>query len=132
MTFPQQLLWLFFSFRGRCGRATSLLASLLLFVTQFFLLWRFLVALPLPSEGPIDPYLLDFSANGWGQMFMAFSFVKAWCNIAIAVKRLHDINVSGLFAAATIFFDIGVILVLALFRGTPGPNKYGPGPDQPV
>ena len=55
-----------------------------------------------------------------------------YANLAIAVKRLHDIGYSGFLAAAmfipiiNFFFTIWVGIV----PGTAGPNPYGEAPDR--
>ena len=54
-----------------------------------------------------------------------------YSNLAVTVKRLHDIGYSGFLALAifvplvNIFFTIWVGVV----PGTPGPNVYGEAPD---
>ncbi len=60
-----------------------------------------------------------------------------WSGLAIFVKRLHDLNLTGwlsLTLILTIVPILGVILffvlpiVMGCISGTPGPNKYGPDP----
>jgi uncharacterized membrane protein YhaH (DUF805 family) len=50
-------------------------------------------------------------------------------SIAVAVRRLHDIDRTGwwLLIAFTII-GVFLLLVWACFRGTPGPNRFGPDP----
>jgi uncharacterized membrane protein YhaH (DUF805 family) len=45
-------------------------------------------------------------------------------------RRLHDLNASGWWQLIT-FIPFGQLLVIAFifFKGTPGPNKYGPPPE---
>lgn len=44
-------------------------------------------------------------------------------------RRLHDLNASGWWQLIT-FIPFGQLLMIAFifFKGTPGPNKYGPPP----
>lgn len=45
-------------------------------------------------------------------------------------RRLHDLNASGWWQLIT-FIPFGQILMIGFifFKGTPGPNKYGPPPE---
>jgi uncharacterized membrane protein YhaH (DUF805 family) len=49
--------------------------------------------------------------------------------ISMGIRRLHDIDRTGWWLLLT-FTGIGVILLLvwACFKGTAGPNSYGPDP----
>ncbi len=51
-------------------------------------------------------------------------------SIAVAVRRLHDINYTGWFTFLFFIPIVGLILVLLWMtrEGTEGPNKYGPDP----
>jgi uncharacterized membrane protein YhaH (DUF805 family) len=50
-------------------------------------------------------------------------------SLAVSVRRLHDINMSGwLLLIALIPGGSLLIIVLACIPGTQGGNKYGPGP----
>ncbi len=50
-------------------------------------------------------------------------------SLAVSVRRLHDVNMSGwLLLVAIIPGGSLLILVLACVPGTQGGNKYGPGP----
>jgi uncharacterized membrane protein YhaH (DUF805 family) len=111
-----QLFWLFFRFSGRVSRAAYFLAGLLLAVIQVFLLYRFTLV-------PQD------SAQGqfWALAFWAAVLISVWSNIALSVKRLHDLDKPGIIAA-TLFIpviSIAAFLLLCIFPGTPGPNRYG-------
>ena len=46
--------------------------------------------------------------------------------VAVAVRRMHDVNKSGWFILIPIYN-----LILACTEGTPGPNQYGPDPKRP-
>ena len=47
-------------------------------------------------------------------------------SIAVAVRRMHDVDKSGWFLLIPIYN-----LILACTDGTPGENKYGPDPKRP-
>lgn len=51
--------------------------------------------------------------------------------LAVTVRRLHDIDRSGLWALVSFipFVGVFVLLVLLVLEGTRGPNRYGPDPE---
>lgn len=59
-----------------------------------------------------------------------------WMGLALLVKRLHDRNRSGWFAAtllipiANIVFAIWILVEVWFLRGTVGPNRFGDDPVQ--
>lgn len=111
-----QLFWLFFRFTGRVSRAAYFLAGLLLAIVQAFLLYRF----TLEAEG-------SSAGQMWASAFWIAFLVSVWSNVALGVKRLHDVDKPGLFAIALFIpvISIAVFVALCLFPGTPGPNRYG-------
>ena len=50
-----------------------------------------------------------------------------WSNIAVAVKRLHDIGMLGFWSLVVLvpFVNIAFTLWLGIVPGTLGPNAYG-------
>lgn len=59
------------------------------------------------------------------------SIVLIYPMVAIAIKRFHDRNKSGWWALILIIPIIGILWVLiegGIFKGTEGPNNYGPDP----
>lgn len=54
-------------------------------------------------------------------------------NIAVGVRRLHDIDASGWWYLLVLVPVVGLIMIIALMfmEGTPGPNRFGP-PAPPV
>lgn len=50
--------------------------------------------------------------------------------MVITVKRLHDINVNGVFTllAAIPYIQIAVVFILCIIKGNEGANKYGENP----
>lgn len=110
------LFWLFFGVSGRVSRAAYFLAGLLLAVVQAFFLYRSVIA----QNAGLD-------ASSWEAAFAATFFVSLWSNVALGVKRLHDMDRPGFIAVALFVPVVSIVAFLALcfFPGTPGPNKYG-------
>jgi uncharacterized membrane protein YhaH (DUF805 family) len=54
-------------------------------------------------------------------------------SLAVAVRRLHDIDRTGWWILIA-FTIIGIILLIVwdCIKGTTGPNRYGPDPLPPV
>lgn len=52
-----------------------------------------------------------------------YSFVALLPSIAVAIRRMHDVDKSGWFCLIP-FYN----LILAATAGTPGPNQYGQDP----
>jgi uncharacterized membrane protein YhaH (DUF805 family) len=117
-----QLFWLFFRFSGRVSRAAYFLAGMLLAIVQAFLLYRFTLVPQGSTEGQL-----------WAMAFWAVVLLSIWSNVALGVKRLHDLDRPGIIAASLFIPVISIIafLVLCIFPGTPGPNQYGAGTNQP-
>jgi uncharacterized membrane protein YhaH (DUF805 family) len=116
-----QLVWLFFSLRGRISPAVYFLAGLLLLVLQMFLLYRFTLA----PQG-------SGAQGGWALAFWAVVFLSAWSNIALTGKRLHDFGKPAAWALVTLIIGFIVFIVLAFVKGDPGPNRYGAATNAPA
>jgi uncharacterized membrane protein YhaH (DUF805 family) len=101
---------------GRVSRAAYFLGGLLVAILQAFPLYRF----TLVAEGTPE-------SEFWSAIFIAAFLVSLWSNVALAVKRLHDLDKPGLAAVVLFvpFVSIVAFLVLCLFPGQPGPNRYG-------
>ena len=122
MLSQSQLTWLFFSLSGRVGRAAYFLAGLLLAIAQAFPLYRFFLV---PEGSP--------EAQMWATAFSVVFLASLWCNIALAVKRLHDFGKPGILAASLFIPVISIVafLVLCFFPGDPAGNQYGDRADVP-
>jgi uncharacterized membrane protein YhaH (DUF805 family) len=58
-----------------------------------------------------------------------FDLITFLPSLAIAVRRLHDINRTGWWVLITItIIGIFVLIYWACKKGTPGPNRFGPDP----
>jgi uncharacterized membrane protein YhaH (DUF805 family) len=118
-----KLVWLFFRFSGRVNRAAYFLAGLLLAVVQAFLLYRFMLV---AEDSP--------AGQGWAVAFWIVMILAIWANIALSVKRLHDIGKPGPIALALFIPVISIIafIALCLIPGNPGPNQYGQRTNAPA
>ena len=116
------ILWVFLRLRGRLGRAAFLLAFLLLALAVAFPLYR----LSLAPEGSAE-------AQGWSSAFTLAFLAAAWSNLALGVKRFHDLGKPGV-AAASLFVPVVSIVAFAalcVVPGDRGPNAYGERTDAP-
>ena len=59
--------------------------------------------------------------------------VTFYSNIAVAVKRLHDLGYAGFLAVALLipFVNLAFTIWVGILPGTAGPNRYGAVPDVP-
>jgi uncharacterized membrane protein YhaH (DUF805 family) len=113
--------WLFFGFGGRISRQA------------YWLGFFFIVAiLALTVQPAIDPQTGSPALRGGGLAVVAL-LVAIIANIAIGVKRLHDFNAPGMFAATLLvpFLSVIATLAIGLLPGNPGPNRFGDAPDIP-
>ena len=117
-----QLAWLYCGLSGRVSRAAYFLAGLLLAIAQAFPLYRLMLV---PEE----------SAGGqmWASVFGLIFLASLWCNVALAVKRLHDFGKPGILAVSLFIpvISIAAFLILCLFPGDPAPNRYGDKVNEP-
>ena len=72
---------------------------------------------------------VGFSMTG-GLLSLLFALATLVPNIAVSVRRLHDVGKSGWMILIAIIPIIGwfYLLFLYLQPGTTGPNAYGPDP----
>jgi uncharacterized membrane protein YhaH (DUF805 family) len=51
-------------------------------------------------------------------------------NIAVGIRRLHDIDRTGWWLLLALFPVVGTIVLIVFYatRGTPGPNRFGDVP----
>lgn len=112
----RQLTWLFFGFSGRLSRAPFFLAGLLIALAQLFCMYHF-------AQVPED----SAAAQGWAIAFWLVFLVSLWSNVSLGAKRFHDFDKPGLYSASLFLPVISIIVfvLLCLFPGTPGANRYG-------
>ena len=108
------------------------------FWTYFLMFWVVLLVLMYldsalglggKATGYADETGVGFNMNG-GLLSLVFALATLVPNIAVAVRRLHDVGKSGWMLMIAIIPIIGwfYILFLYLQPGTTGPNAYGPDP----
>ncbi|GAB2772760.1 uncharacterized membrane protein YhaH (DUF805 family) [Hymenobacter luteus] len=67
---------------------------------------------------------------GYGPIYLIYTLAMLVPGLAVAVRRLHDVNKSGWFMFIALIPLVGGIwlLVLMCTEGTHGDNHYGPDP----
>ena len=79
----------------------------------------------------IDHFMgTDSAKSGHGLLSTVFSLAMLVPNIAVTVRRLHDVDKSGWWLLIGIIPIIGGIWLLVLFctKGTDGDNRFGADP----
>lgn len=78
--------------------------------------------------------IIGFSDLGddLGPLYSIFALIMLIPSLAVAVRRLHDINKSGWLLLVIFIPVIGFIWLLIYFlrNGTYGPNQYGEDPKE--
>ena len=94
----------------------------------YFVLFNIIVTIVLSV---IDRLIGTFSgASNLGLLSGIYSLAVLIPTLAVAVRRLHDIDRTGWWIFIGLIPLIGtiVLLVFYLTPGTPGSNRYGPDP----
>ena len=111
----------FANFEGRARRKEYWMFTLFNIIILWALMSVFFVALLIIKE---YAFLLIIP-------FFIYILIMIVPSIAVTVRRLHDINQSGLwYLISFIPFGGYVLLVFTILDSTPGPNKYGPNPKE--
>ena len=138
--------WYFLSLKGRISRQEFWLGQALLMVLALLLavkLTVYFLAMRHLANGASSPDELDLT------LALSFYFLSAalfWPVTAIAVKRLHDLNLSAWWAPVALavcyasavvngcsltFPFIATVLITGLPHGTRGRNRFGADPLTP-
>lgn len=74
--------------------------------------------------------VLDWILGTWNMISGLYGLVMIVPSIAVAVRRLHDINKTGFFLLVGLIPVVGFIWLLILFlkEGDMGDNQYGTDP----
>jgi len=108
------------SFKGRASRKEYI-------YRVFFIIFLFFINRDLGryNRHPISEYLLSLE---WLLLILLFIYIFQY--FPLAVRRLHDFNVEGLFVLIS-FVPFGQLLILWLMfkKGTDGVNDYGEPPE---
>ena len=113
------LKWLFFSFKGRIGRQSYILAQILIVAIQFLVIWQI-------AKAANNESLLAL----WGLAFIALGLVTLWSISALAVKRLNDLDLPAvlfllLFVPGILWLFMLFLMIVPTKQVT---NKHGPPP----
>lgn len=121
-----RLLWVFFSVNGRIGREVYWLAWIVINCTVIALAFANSVQIAIDPE--TDRMIIE--PRGLAALILVVSMPTLIC---VSVKRLHDMNASGLFALALLIFPVSLVatILLGIVPGRPGPNRYGDLVDVP-
>ena len=124
----QPIKWVWFSFQGRLNRkAYWLKGQVPMMLINFGLQLFFTLLGFLAFSGAGGAILGGVTALIVMLPFMIFSM---WVGLAISAKRFHDLGSSAwwIFGFLIPFYNIWLAIKILFFRGTPGPNDYGPDP----
>lgn len=130
---PVGPVWALFGFDGRLSRQPYWLGFIFIFLVVSA------TTTPFGEVGEAEEIRLSPVA------FIAL-IGAVWSQFALAVKRLHDRGLTGwwclvlfapiLFMATPAFILVATVVnfgffgALGIVPGTPGPNRFGPGPNQ--
>ena len=83
----------------------------------------------------VDGFLgLNIGMLPYGYLYMIYSLAILLPNLAVSVRRMHDIGKSGWFLLIAFIPLIGAIwlIVLSCKEGDQETNEYGPDPKNPI
>lgn len=126
---PLTVKWVLFGFRGRIGRKSFLLAGLgMLLVNSALLAYSLRYAEPVDGAG--DVITSGAGAALFGLVALGVFFVSVWALLALAVKRLHDLDLPAILAVVLVLPGIAYFawLFLAFMPSKQVTNKHGPPP----
>ena len=115
------LLWLLLGLSGRVSRGVYWLCYVLVICVQSAILAQLF-------GGEQASYYRVAAAIG-----PAILLATLYSNLAVSVKRLHDVGYSGFLALALLvpFVNVAFSIWVGVLPGTAGPNRYGAAADAP-
>lgn len=125
----QPLKWVWFSFSGRLNRKAYWLKGIVLMsiIANAVQVFALLVGMLFDAGSGIGAMV-----GGIGLLIVTIPLIvfNVWVGAAVAVKRAHDLGHSGWWLLLFIvpFYNIWMAILMAFFRGTPGPNNFGADP----
>ena len=73
--------------------------------------------------------LIDQMVLGFAVLQSILSLALLLPSLAVAIRRLHDLDRTGWWLLLALVPVAGIVLIVWFcFRGTMGPNQYGPDP----
>lgn len=124
-----------FGFQGRIRRTSYFFGSLIAnVVTGIVLAGVALSGLHVDGHwtgGDWESLYVDWAPNVFmGVVWAVVGVAAFWISLALAVKRWHDVGVTGWFALAAWLpgANFAVFVLLCLLPGNDGENAYGPNP----
>lgn len=114
--------WLLFSVSGRLSRRTYALA---------LLFWLLVLAVPVTMAVAAGENSSALTVAGFAMIFAALP--AAWSIAVMSIKRLHDAGLPGILVVVLVIpaASIFALAIMLFWRSVKGPNRHGPGPDQP-
>lgn len=91
--------------------------------------WYFILFLLLAGSVVSVLDVLVFGArDGAGPLALLFTLVTLLPNVAVSIRRLHDIDKSGWLLLLVLIPLVGAVLLIVWCcrRGDDGPNRFGP------
>jgi uncharacterized membrane protein YhaH (DUF805 family) len=112
---------LFFNIRGRISRQPFWLGLLVLFALYWGPIFVLAFMDPVPPE--------VFWRERYVPLFI-WGVLLFFSDIAIVIKRLHDLDMSGRWILFKFIPLVNLLfyLMLGVQKGTSGPNRFGPDP----
>ncbi len=122
------LLWVFFSPRGRISREPYWLGLGVVFFL-LAIIAGIMVRSAVMETGPDGEVFLRMDEQSGVLEILAF--VLQWVMIALVAKRCHDRGLSGFLSLLTLvpLISIPFVIFMGIGAGQPGPNRYGPAPN---
>ena len=115
----------YFSFNGRIGRLAYFLRGIVLYLAVMFATLMFVLI------NGFTKFSHTLEVMSFDEAIIPFYCITfpfhLWSNACLAVKRLHDLNMSGWWCVAHFIpvLSFFIEILLLFFRGTSGINKYG-------
>ncbi len=126
---PLTVSWVLFGFAGRIGRKSFLLGALLLVLIQAALL-AYASRFAGPDTGVGQVTLTGADAFLVGLLMLGSWFATAWALLAMAIKRLHDLDLPAALAICLIIPAVAFFawLFLAIMPSKQVTTRHGPPP----
>jgi uncharacterized membrane protein YhaH (DUF805 family) len=121
MTFTRAVKTCFSNYVGFTGRAPR----------SEFWWWMLFALLGYVVFGFIDALMaVALADTGLSPLLSIFNLATLLPSLAVAARRFHDMDRSGWWQLIVFIPIVGIIVMLIwlAFRGTEGPNRFGPDP----